>query len=81
MVAVFAVGAMSAQTAKTATQQVVVEKKHECKDHKDGKPCTKPADQQCDDCKAMAAEAMKHECKEGMKECKKGEGEQCEKEA
>ena len=81
MVAVFAVGAMSAQTAKTATQQVVVEKKHECKDHKDGKPCTKPADQQCDDCKAMAAEAMKHECKEGMKECKKGEGQQCEKEA
>ena len=27
----------------------------ECKDHKDGKPCTKPADQQCDDCKAKAA--------------------------
>ena len=73
IVAVFAVGAMSAQTAKTATQQVVVEKKHECKDHKDGKPCTKPADQQCDDCKAKAAEGMKHECKEGHK-CEKAEG-------
>ena len=54
--------------------------KHECKDHKDGQPCTKPADQQCPDCKAKA-EGMKdcnkgegHECKEGMKpECKKGE--------
>ena len=48
--------------------------KHECKDHKDGQPCTKPADQQCDDCKAKAAAAPKHECKEGMKDCKKGEG-------
>ena len=48
--------------------------KHECKDHKDGKPCTKPADQQCDDCKAKAAEGMKHECKEGMKNCEKAEG-------
>ena len=28
--------------------------KHECKDHKDGQPCTKPADQQCPDCKAKA---------------------------
>ena len=33
-------------------------KKHECKDHKDGQPCTKHADQQCDDCKAKA-EGMK----------------------
>ena len=74
IVAAFAVGAMSAQTAKTATQQVVVEKKHECKDHQDGKPCTKPADQQCDDCKAKAAEMKKHECKEGMKKCEKAEG-------
>ena len=55
VVAVFAVGAMSAQTAKATTQQVVIEKKHECKDHKDGKPCTKPADQQCPDCKEKAA--------------------------
>ena len=64
--------------------QVVNQTKHECKDHKDGQPCTKPADQQCDDCKAKAAAAQKHECKkgeghncdkaEGMKhECKKGE--------
>ena len=63
--------------------QVVETKKHECKDHKDGKPCTKPADQQCDDCKAKAA-AKKHECEKaaGMKhECKKGEGQQCEKAA
>ena len=64
--------------------------KHECKDHKDGQPCTKPADQQCPDCKAKAAEGKKcekaegmkcekgegpkHECKEGMKDCKKAEG-------
>ena len=73
MVATFAVGAMSAQTAKT--EQVVVEKKHECKDHKDGQKCDKPADQQCPDCKAKAAEMKKHECKEGMgHECKKVEG-------
>ena len=39
--------------------QVADQKKHECKDHKDGQPCTKPADQQCDDCKAKAAEAKK----------------------
>ena len=69
--------------------QVVETKKHECKDHKDSKPCTKPADQQCDDCKAKAA-AKKHECKKGegqqcekaagMKhECKKGAGQKCEK--
>ena len=70
--------------------QVVNQTKHECKDHKDGQPCTKPADQQCDDCKAKAAAAQKHECKkgeghncdkaEGMKhECKKGEGHNCDK--
>ena len=57
IVAAFAVGAMSAQTVKATTQPVAIEKKHECKDHKDGKPCTKPADQQCDDCKAKAAAA------------------------
>ena len=88
IVAAFAVGAMSAQTVKTATQQVVVEKKHECKDHQDGKPCTKPADQQCDDCKAKSAEMKKHECKEGHKcekaegmkhECKEGQGHECKK--
>jgi len=61
------------------TPQVVAQK-HECKDHKDGQACTKPADQQCDDCKAKAAAkqcdkaAMKHECK-------KGEGQQCDKAA
>ena len=76
VVAVFAIGAMSAQTNKAAvaqTKAVTIEKKHECKDHKDGQPCTKPSDQQCDDCKAKAAEAMKHECKEGHK-CDKAEG-------
>jgi hypothetical protein len=51
--------------------------KHECKDHKDGQPCTKPADQQCDDCKAKAAAAAKHECMEGMKECKEGMKHEC----
>ena len=55
--------------------QAVAQKKHECKDHKDGQPCTKPADQQCDDCKAKAAAA------EHKHECKKGEGQQCEKAA
>ena len=34
-------------------EQAVIEK-HECKDHKDGQPCNKPADQQCPDCKEMA---------------------------
>ena len=84
VVAVFAVGAMSAQANKTQATPVAIEKKHECKDHKDGQPCNKPADQQCDDCKAKAAAAQKcekaegHECKEGMKpECKKGEGHEC----
>ena len=77
--------------------QVVNTRKPECKDHKDGQPCTKPADQQCDDCKAKAAAAakheckdgqkcekaagMKHECKEGMKKCEKAEGQKCEKAA
>ena len=60
--------------------QVVDQKKHECKDHKDGQPCTKPADQQCDDCKAKAAAAPKHECKKGEgHECKEGQGHECDK--
>ncbi len=69
--------------------QVVNTPKHECKDHKDGQPCTKPADQQCPDCKAKAA--AKQECKkaEGQKcdkaaanhECKKGEAQKCDKAA
>ena len=71
------------------TPQVVAQK-HECKDHKDGQACTKPADQQCDDCKAKAAAkqcdkaAMKHECGkcEGSKcaqgECKDGKCPKCE---
>ena len=78
MVAVFAVGAMSAQANKTLKEEVVVEKKM-CKDHKDGQPCTKPADQQCPDCKAKAA-APKHECKhQAGKECDKANGQKCEK--
>lgn len=81
---VFAATSMTAQTANFSAPQV---KKECCKDKKmDGKKCDKPADQQCDDCKAKAAagkqeckkaEGMKHECKkaEGMKqECKKAEG-------
>ena len=86
----FASSAMMAQTtvnsanekAKLTMQNKAVAPKHECKDHQDGKPCTKPADQQCDDCKTKAAEAQKHECKKGeaMKhDCKKGEGQKCEK--
>ena len=32
-----------------------IKKMHqECKDHQDGKPCNKPADQQCPDCKEKA---------------------------
>ena len=65
--------------------------KHECKDHKDGQACNKPADQQCPDCKAKAA-AKQGECKKaegkqcdkaaGMNhECKKAEGKQCDKAA
>lgn len=54
IVAAFAACPMVAQNANTAVQshQVV---KHECKDHKDGQACNKPADQQCNDCKAKAA--------------------------
>ena len=71
--------------------QAVAQKHEQCKGHMDGQQCDKPADQQCDDCKAKAAAAQKHECKKGegqqcdkaaMKhECKKGEGQQCDKAA
>ena len=71
--------------------QAVAQKHEQCKGHMDGQQCDKPADQQCDDCKAKAAAAQKHECKKGegqqcdkaaMKhECKKGEGHQCDKAA
>ena len=71
--------------------QAVAQKHEQCKGHMDGQQCDKPADQQCDDCKAKAAAAQKHECKKGegqqcdkaaMKhECKKGEGQQCDKPA
>ena len=72
----FAASASMAQTANVSQPQV---KKECCKDHKDGQKCDKPADQQCPDCKEKAAKqcdkaAMKHECKEGMKDCKKAEG-------
>ena len=70
--------------------QVVNTRKPECKDHKDGQPCTKPADQQCDDCKAKAAVPQKHECKKGegheskegkapKHECKEGMKHECKK--
>ena len=85
----FAASVSMAQTPVKVNAKVAP--KHEkCEGHKDGKACDKPADQQCDDCKAKAAmkheckegqgheckkaEGMKHECKEGMKECKKAEG-------
>ena len=62
----------------TSNQQPQV--KHECKEHKDGQPCNKPADQQCDDCKAKAAAAAAHKCEKGEgHKCEKGEGHKCEK--
>ena len=47
--------------------QAVAQKKHECKDHKDGQPCTKPADQQCDDCKKAAGQKNAPKKVQGMK--------------
>ena len=35
--------------------QAVSQKHEQCKGHKDGEACNKPADQQCPDCKAKAA--------------------------
>ena len=54
--------------------QAVAQKHEQCKGHMDGQQCDKPADQQCDDCKAKAAAAQKHECKQGA-------GHQCDKAA
>ena len=72
----FASSTLIAQTSEPKktlqVQQVVDKNKHDCKEHKDGQACTKPADQQCDDCKAKAAAAQTHECK-------KAEGQKCEK--
>ena len=62
----FAATSMTAQVANKQCEQV---KKECCKDHKDGQKCDKPADQQCPDCKAKAAK----------QECKKTEGQKCEK--
>ncbi len=80
-VMVIAAGSVTAQDkvvksdkAPITKAQLVAQPKHECKDHKDGQPCTKPADQQCPDCKEKAAAAKKCEKAEGMKECKKAEG-------
>jgi len=60
-VMVIAAGSVTAQDkvvksdkAPIAKAQLVAQPKHECKDHKDGQPCTKPADQQCPDCKEAA---------------------------
>ena len=80
IVAAFAACPMVAQNANTAVQshQVV---KHECKDHKDGQACNKPADQQCNDCKAKAAAAHQCDKAEGMKKCDKAEGTKCQKTA
>ena len=88
----FAASVSMAQAPVKANAKVVAPKHEKCEGHMDGKACDKPADQQCDDCKAKAAEAkkheckkaegMKHECKEGMKhECKEGEAKQCDKAA
>ena len=60
--------------------QAVSQKHEQCKGHKDGEACNKPADQQCPDCKAKAA--AKKECKqEAGKQCEKAAGKQCEKAA
>ena len=84
----FAATSMTAQTATTPAKQQV--KKECCKEHKDGQKCDKPADQQCPDCKAKAADMKKCDKAEGQKcekaaamkhECKKAEGKQCEKAA
>ena len=89
----FTASSISAQDVKAVPQKQAVEmKKHECKDHKDGQACNKPADQQCNDCKAKAAAAPKHECKKAegkacdkakmmapKQDCKKIEGKECDK--
>ena len=88
----FAATAVNAQTAVQTAPQV---KKECCKEKKaEGMKCDKPADQQCPDCKAKAAEAAqaKHECKKAEGQCPKeaaakkdcckdkmAEGKQCEK--
>ena len=74
----FAASVSMAQAPVKVNDAKVAPKHEKCEGHKDGKACDKPADQQCDDCKAKAA--MKHECKEGMKhECKEGQGHKCDK--
>ena len=94
---VFAASTMMAQAPVTEKKkdaahkcEKIEMKKHEkCDGHKDGQACNKPADQQCPDCKAKAATAQKHECKEGKQcdkaagmkhECKEGK-KQCDKAA
>ena len=66
---------INAQTVAPVKQEV---KKECCKEHKDGQQCNKPADQQCPDCKAKAAQGQ---CdKAQMKgECKKAAQGQCDK--
>ena len=79
----FAATSMNAQTTTAPTQQVVAQAQKDCcKEHKDGKACDKPADQQCDDCKAKA-KAMNHECKKEAKQCDKAKAmnHECKKEA
>ena len=82
----FAASVSMAQAPVKVNDAKVAPKHEKCEGHKDGKACDKPADQQCDDCKAKAAmkheceEGKKHECKEGMKhECKEGQGHKCDK--
>ena len=70
----FAASVSMAQAPVKANAKVIAPKHEKCEGHMDGKVCDKPADQQCDDCKAKAAEAKKHECKEGMHKCDKAEG-------
>ena len=84
VIVAFAASVSMAQ-APVKPAKAVAPKHEKCESHKDGKACDKPAELQCDDCKAAA---QKHECKEG-KQCEKAagmkheckEGKQCEKAA
>jgi hypothetical protein len=40
--------------AKQCDKAAMKKMHQECKDHKDGQKCDKPADQQCPDCKEKA---------------------------
>ena len=67
---------INAQTVAPVKQEV---KKECCKEHKDGQQCNKPADQQCPDCKAKAAQGQQCDKAQMKGECKKAAQGQCDK--